>query len=408
MDAPGRDELDLADPDTLTAYVASRRPAVVIDAAAYTAVDRAEGDVVAAWRVNALGPAALAAACRAADTPLIQLSTDYVFDGAKNGAWEVGDSVAPLGVYGASKLGGELAVRTGCPRLVILRTARVASVGGSNFVRTMLQLASERDRVRVVADQRGSPTSAADLAVALQRIAIRLAEDSAAPTGTFHFSNAGHMKGIILAGMCAQLRAIVRRRQRAGPADQLCGATAPRKVGADVHHRARFHRQGSGGAGAPATTSSSARTSPTCSPAPPGASVGDRIHLLRRGPGSGTAWSSSTAAGERSVVERAASLQPSVRGEYEITDLNRLYLDAGELYVEQMGRGHAWLDTGTHDSLLEASEFVRTIQHRQGIQIACLEEIAYHKGLITRGQAAERGRMFEKAAHGRAILAALD
>ncbi len=108
------------------------------------------------------------------------------------------------------------------------------------------------------------------------------------------------------------------------------------------------------------------------------------------------------------VVELAANLKPGARGEYEITDLNRLYMEAGDLYVEQMGRGYAWLDTGTHDSLLEASEFVRTIQRRQGIQIACLEEIAYHKGFITREQAAERGRFFSKTAYGKAILAALD
>jgi len=108
------------------------------------------------------------------------------------------------------------------------------------------------------------------------------------------------------------------------------------------------------------------------------------------------------------VVELAAALKPSPRGELEITDLNRLYMEAGDLYVEQMGRGYAWLDTGTHDSLLEASEFVRTIQHRQGIQIACLEEIAYLKGFIDRAQAEERGRYFSKTAYGRAILNALD
>jgi glucose-1-phosphate thymidylyltransferase short form len=108
------------------------------------------------------------------------------------------------------------------------------------------------------------------------------------------------------------------------------------------------------------------------------------------------------------VVQLARDLKPSARGELEITDLNRLYMDAGDLFVEQMGRGYAWLDTGTHDSLLEASEFVRTIQHRQGIQVACLEEIAFHQGFITADQAREAGERFKKTAYGRAILNALD
>ena len=107
------------------------------------------------------------------------------------------------------------------------------------------------------------------------------------------------------------------------------------------------------------------------------------------------------------VVQLARDLQPSARGELEITDLNRLYMEAGDLFVEQMGRGYAWLDTGTHDSLLEASEFVRTLQHRQGIQIACLEEIAFEQGFITADQARARGEMFAKTAYGRAILAAV-
>ena len=108
------------------------------------------------------------------------------------------------------------------------------------------------------------------------------------------------------------------------------------------------------------------------------------------------------------VVDFARNLTPSSRGELEITDLNRLYMEAGELYVEQMGRGFAWLDTGTHDSLLEASEFVRTLQHRQGIQIACLEEIAFEQGFISADEARARGRMFGKTAYGRAILRAID
>jgi len=104
------------------------------------------------------------------------------------------------------------------------------------------------------------------------------------------------------------------------------------------------------------------------------------------------------------VVEFARGLKPSARGELEITDLNRLYMEAGDLYVEQMGRGYAWLDTGTHDSLLEASEFVRTIQHRQGVQIACLEEIAYQQRFISADKARERGNLFKKTQYGRAIL----
>ena len=104
------------------------------------------------------------------------------------------------------------------------------------------------------------------------------------------------------------------------------------------------------------------------------------------------------------VVDFARNLKPSSRGELEITDINRIYMELGELNVECMSRGFAWLDTGTHDSLLEASEFVRTIQKRQGIQIACLEEIAYLRGFIDREQLIARGKLFEKTAYGRAIL----
>lgn len=108
------------------------------------------------------------------------------------------------------------------------------------------------------------------------------------------------------------------------------------------------------------------------------------------------------------VVEFASKLKPSARGELEITDLNRIYMELGELFVEQMSRGYAWLDTGTHDSLLEASEFVRTLQHRQGIQVACLEEIAYINGFISRDQLAKRGKQFDKTAYGRYLLDLVD
>lgn len=101
------------------------------------------------------------------------------------------------------------------------------------------------------------------------------------------------------------------------------------------------------------------------------------------------------------VVEFAKRVKPSPRGELEITDLNRMYMERGELFVEQLSRGYAWLDTGTHDSLLEASEFVKVIQHRQGVQVACLEEIAYLNGFIDREALSERARLFSKTAYGR-------
>jgi glucose-1-phosphate thymidylyltransferase len=104
------------------------------------------------------------------------------------------------------------------------------------------------------------------------------------------------------------------------------------------------------------------------------------------------------------VVDFARQVKPSARGELEITDLNRIYMEAGDLYVEQMGRGFAWLDTGTHDSLVEASEFVRVIQKRTGAQIACLEEIAYHQGFIDRDQLRKRGELFAKTGYGKALL----
>lgn len=196
------DTLDLTDTAAIAAKVAERPWAAVINGAAYTAVDKAESDQVTAWAVNALAPAAFAQGCAEAGIPIVQVSTDYVFAGDKDGAWEPGDPVAPLGVYGASKLGGELAVRTSGARHAIVRTAWVVSAHGNNFVKTMLRVGATRDELGVVDDQRGSPTSAADLAAALLTIAVRLIEDEGAPTGTFHFSNAG---AVSWAGFAAEI-----------------------------------------------------------------------------------------------------------------------------------------------------------------------------------------------------------
>ena len=188
--APDRAALDLCDMAAIAAMVTSRRWDAVVNCAAFTAVDRAEDDAVAAWQANALAPAALAAAAKAAGIPLLHVSTDYVFDGSKAAPYCEDDPVAPLGVYGASKEGGEQAVRTGNPAHLILRTAWVVSAHGGNFVKTMLRLGAERPELRVVADQHGCPTGADDLARAILAILARWQEGTG-PYGTFHFVNAG-------------------------------------------------------------------------------------------------------------------------------------------------------------------------------------------------------------------------
>lgn len=189
--APARDELDVASSESIAAWFAGREIHCIINPAAYTAVDVAEDSVGEAFLANAQGPAWLADIARVRDIPLLHLSTDYVFNGALDRPYRENDPVAPLGVYGASKLAGELAVRAGAPRHVIMRTAWVISAQRNNFLKTMLRLAAERPELRVVADQQGCPTGARDIASALRTIALAHLADAAAPRGTYHFVNAG-------------------------------------------------------------------------------------------------------------------------------------------------------------------------------------------------------------------------
>lgn len=191
LHAPSRAELDLADPASVTRIMASRRWDAVISSGAYTAVDRAESEVASAWAANALAPAILARAAAETGTPIVHISTDYVFAGDKPTPYLEDDPIGPIGVYGASKEGGEQAIRTANPRHVILRTAWVVSPHRSNFLRTMLRLGAEREELRVVADQIGCPTFAADLATAIRTIVLRLAAEPEAPIGTFHYVNEG-------------------------------------------------------------------------------------------------------------------------------------------------------------------------------------------------------------------------
>lgn len=188
--ATDRAELDIADLAAVEEAIGRERPAIVLNAAAYTAVDRAESDPEAAWAGNSAGPANLARACHAAGIPMVHISTDYVFDGSKEGPYLEDDPVNPLGLYGRSKEAGEQAVRDALPEHVILRTAWLYSAHGHNFVKTMLRLADTHPSLRVVADQRGSPTSAADIAAAIAAITARIAARQAR-WGTYHFTGAG-------------------------------------------------------------------------------------------------------------------------------------------------------------------------------------------------------------------------
>lgn len=172
----GRPVFDFDRPETIAACFRATSPWLVVNAAAYTAVDAAETNADAAYRANRDGPAELARLCAAAGVPLIHISTDYVFDGNKSTPYTEADPTAPQGIYGASKLAGELAVAASGARATILRTAWVYAPEGKNFLLTMLNLGKTRERLTVVADQHGCPTAAADLAEAIMAIAGLIAE----------------------------------------------------------------------------------------------------------------------------------------------------------------------------------------------------------------------------------------
>jgi len=188
----GRPEFDFDRPETLAATLDRVRPALVINAAAYTAVDRAETEPEAAARANQSGPGLIARWCAAQGVPLIHVSTDYVFDGAKGAPYVETDAPNPTGVYGATKLAGEREVLASGARAVVLRTSWVYGASGKNFVLTMLNARAKTDRLRVVADQIGCPTATPDLAAAILGVAARIEagwrEEYA---GVFHAAGSG-------------------------------------------------------------------------------------------------------------------------------------------------------------------------------------------------------------------------
>ena len=187
--ALGRNKADLTDPAACAEAILRHRPDAVINAAAYTSVDQAESDEGIATLVNGAAPGAMAGACADLGIPFVHISTDYVFDGSGTAPWSVDAPTGPLGAYGRSKLAGEAAIHAAGGTSVILRTSWVVSAHGRNFVKTMLRLGAERDRLTIVADQVGGPTPAQDIAAACLSIAAQLRADRS-KSGTYHFSGA--------------------------------------------------------------------------------------------------------------------------------------------------------------------------------------------------------------------------
>lgn len=225
------EKLDASSQSSLCELLDRARPELIINASAYTAVDRAETERERAFAVNETAPRLMAEWCRAQNAALFHISTDYVFDGQKSDAYREDDATAPLGIYGQSKLAGERAVRAALPRHLIVRTSWVFSAHGQNFVKTMLRLARERDELRVVADQHGRPTSAADLARVLWTLATRLAAERELAWGTYHFAGAGETTWYDFAvAIVEQQRAVTGRAPRVtaiGTADYPTPARRP-------------------------------------------------------------------------------------------------------------------------------------------------------------------------------------
>lgn len=187
--ALGRDRVDVADPLACEAAIRSHAPRAVINAAAYTAVDKAESEEPLAERINGAAPGVMARTCADLGIPLVHISTDYVFDGQGTDAWRPQDPIAPQNAYGRTKAKGEAQVREAGGRHAILRTSWVFSAHGANFVKTMLRLSEGRDHLNVVADQMGGPTPARAIADACLTMADQLCDD-AQKSGTYHFCGA--------------------------------------------------------------------------------------------------------------------------------------------------------------------------------------------------------------------------
>ncbi|MBW2338269.1 MAG: dTDP-4-dehydrorhamnose reductase [Deltaproteobacteria bacterium] len=191
VQAPSEDDMDITDLEKIDRCMAFHQPEVVINAAAYTQVDKAESEAALAFAVNTTGSANLARMCAKNKIPLVHISTDYVFDGQKGRSYLETDAISPVGVYGRSKAEGEIEIRSHLKEHIILRTSWLYGIHGHNFAKTMLKLATTKPKIRVVADQYGSPTNAADLAQTILIISDRMQFNNDVDWGTYHYCGQG-------------------------------------------------------------------------------------------------------------------------------------------------------------------------------------------------------------------------
>lgn len=191
VQAPSEDDMDITDLEKIDRCMAFHQPEVVINAAAYTQVDKAESEAALAFAVNTTGSANLARMCAKNKIPLVHISTDYVFDGQKGTSYLETDAISPVGVYGRSKAEGEIEIRSHLKEHIILRTSWLYGIHGHNFAKTILKLATTKPKIRVVADQYGSPTNAADLAQTILIISDRMQFNNDVDWGTYHYCGQG-------------------------------------------------------------------------------------------------------------------------------------------------------------------------------------------------------------------------
>ncbi|MGR5154521.1 dTDP-4-dehydrorhamnose reductase [Photobacterium swingsii] len=188
-----KEHLDITNQEAVQATVAEFKPTIIINAAAHTAVDKAEEEVELSYAINRDGPQHLAQAAQSMGAAILHISTDYVFEGNKNGEYAESDATNPQGVYGESKLAGEMAVAKACDKHIILRTAWVFGENGNNFVKTMLRLGATRDALSIVGDQFGGPTYAGDIANTLIQMAKCISQGDSVDYGVYHFSGLPHV-----------------------------------------------------------------------------------------------------------------------------------------------------------------------------------------------------------------------